>query len=113
MDRRTDRWKERPYFLGSDIASLREANFKRGFEYNINSEVNLSEYTYKQFDRYPTNHYKTEEAKRKPKADNSINQSQYILMLNIKLIHLSKFYFVIKTKDPNRYKKLNYQTIKK
>ena len=26
---------------------------------------------------------------------------------------LSKFYFAIKTKDPNRYKKLNNQTLKK
>ena len=52
-------------------------------------------------------------ANRKYDADKLINQSQYILMLNKKIIYLSNIYFATKTKDPKRYKKSNNRTIKK
>ena len=105
--------KNRAHFIATNMAGLKETNLKSGFEFTSIIQVNSSKYTYKQFDGHLINHYNIEVANRKPKAYKSINQSQYTLMLNIKLIYLRKFYFVIKTKDQNRYKKLNNQTIKK
>ena len=76
----------------------RETTLKIDFKCTSIVRVNSSKHTYKQFDGYLINHYNTDVANKKPKADKLINQLLYILVLNIKLIYLSNFYFDIKTK---------------